>query len=184
MSRSRFAGREPYGPPPFVANIIRCGASVYFASPLIFTLTPFLCVGSSLVILIMLVADPFLVGEYTIVTSSCAPALSSNDPPSVSVNGGSFGAETVTFSGPVPTLVIVTVPVAVACGAAFKSSFFGLTSMRPPPGVGVAVGVKVAVAVAVVVAVFVAVAVDVAVALRLAPPALPPLPSFLLLPAP
>src|SRR5271163_3040241 len=95
-----------------VAKVIRCGALVYFALPLIFTSTPFLRVGSSLLILIVLVVDPFLVGEYTIVTSSCAPASSSNDPPPVSVNGGSFGAATLTFSGPVPVLVIVTVPVA------------------------------------------------------------------------
>lgn len=98
-------------------------------------------------IVIVLLVDPFLVGEYTMVTSSCAPELSSNDPPPVSVNGGSLGAGTVTLSGPEPTFVIVTVPLTIADGAAFRFNVFGLTSIRPPPGVGVAVGVAVAVGV-------------------------------------
>ena len=88
-------------------------------------------------------------------------------PPLTSVNGRlCFGAVTLTFSGPVPVLVIVMLADAVAAGDALKLSVFGVTEMRPPPGVGTAVGVAVRVAVAVApveVAVGVAVAVWVAV---------------------
>src|SRR5208282_5237751 len=69
-------------------------------------------------------------------------------------------------SGPVPVLLIVMLPDALAFGAAFKFNVFGATEICPAPGVAVAVAVAVAVgvppvAVAVGVAVFVAVGVGV-----------------------
>src|SRR5258708_17084930 len=89
-------------------------------------------------------------------------------PPLTAVNGGlCLGAVRLTFSGPEPVLLIVMLADAVADGNALKLSVLGITEMRPPPGVDVAVGVAVAVApvaVAVAVAVVVAVAVAVGVA--------------------
>lgn len=66
-------------------------------------------------------------------------------------------------SGPVPVLLIVMLADAVAIGDVFNLSSLGLTDMRPPPGVGLAVGVAVDVAVAVAVALVVEVALAVAV---------------------
>ena len=62
-----------------------------------------------------------------------------------------------------PVLRIVITADAVACGDACRFSFFGVTEMRPPPGVAVAVGVMVGVTVAVAVDDPVEVAVGVAV---------------------
>ena len=78
------------------------------------------------------------------------------------MNGG-FAAPTLAISGPVPVFRIVITVDAVACGDACRFSFFGITEMRPPPGVAVAVGVGVFVEVAVAVAVGVLVGVTVAV---------------------
>ena len=76
---------------------------------------------------------------------------------------GDFAALTLAISGPVPVLLIVITADAVACGEACRFSFFGITEMRPPPGVAVPVGVAVRVVVAVAVAVAVVVGVTVAV---------------------
>ena len=68
-----------------------------------------------------------------------------------------------------PLLPTVMLAVAVAFGSALKFNDFGLTLIRPPPGVGVAVGVSDAVAVAVGVAVAEGVGVPLAVAVGVAP---------------
>ena len=47
----------------FVAGVVRDNRSPYFDLPAIFILIAFLCVGSSLVIVIESFVDPFFVGE-------------------------------------------------------------------------------------------------------------------------
>jgi len=76
---------------------------------------------------------------------------------------GDFAALTLAISGPVPVLLMVITADAVAWGDACRFSFFGVTEMRPPPGVAVPVGVAVRVVVAVAVAVAVLLGVTVAV---------------------
>lgn len=132
---------------------------------LIFTFNGFLCVGSSLVILIESLTEPFLVGENVIVTVLLELGWMVIEPPPVSDSGGWWPGElTITCNGPEPLLLTVMLALAVALGCAVKFKDFLFTWIRPPPGVGVAVGVAVEVAVAVAVRVGVAVAVAVEVA--------------------
>lgn len=124
--------------------------------------------GSSLVIVIEALVEPFFVGEKVIVTMLLEPGRMVIEPPPISDSGGLWPGElTCTFNSPEPELFTVTLALAVALGWAVKLKDFLFTWIRPPPGVavavGVAVGVRVPVAVAVGVAVAVAVAVGVAV---------------------
>ena len=116
--------------------------------------------------------DPFAVGANAIVTMCIPPGpIVIPSPPPVSVRIVlCLGDVTLVVRIPVPVLVIVMLPDAVAPGVARKFRVFRLTEMCPGPdgvGVGVAVGVVVAVAVGVVVAVGVGVADGVGVAVAL-----------------